>query len=114
MRTKHTNHVIYLVNKHMCCVNTIYVVSTDIKPISSLWHKYCPEMTLLSVASTRDLSSDIWSSKVGLAIRSLRTSISKEESSAGTAVAGLFLPEKSHLVQCFSHRNASGSRWELS
>lgn len=75
---------------------TMYVVSADTKPNSSLWHKFCPEMTLLSGASTRDLSSDSWSSKVGLAIHSLPTSISQEESSAGPAVAGLFLPEKSY------------------
>lgn len=103
MRTKYMNHVTQLVNKYMYCVNTIYVVSTDTKPNSRLWHKFFPEVTLLSVASTRDLLSDTWSNKVALTIHSLPTSISKEESSTGTAVAGLFLPEESHFVQCFSH-----------
>lgn len=79
----------------MSCVNAVYVVSTDIKPNSRLWHTFCPEMTLLSLASTRNLWSNIRSSKVGLTVDSVSPFISKEESSVCTAVEGCFSQEGS-------------------
>lgn len=76
------------------------------QPKSSLWHKFCPEMALLSLPSTRN-QSNIWSGKMRVAVHSLHTSISKEESFACTAVAGVFPRRLLPGVICFSHGNES-------
>lgn len=88
--------IIYLVNKYMSCVIAVYVVSTDRRPDSRLWPTFCPEMTLLSLASTRNLWSNIWSSKVGLTVDSVVPLYQqRRELSACSAVEGCFSREGS-------------------